>query len=192
MKNPTTKNLILASSSPRRRSLLGQIVNSFTIAEPRDIDETYPATLPAVEVAPYLSRLKAEAYAVLIGPDDILITADTVVILDGEILGKPHSDEEAFEMLRRMNNRPHRVVTGVTLMSKEKTETFSVETQVYFDNMSDEEFRDYIAEYQPFDKAGAYGIQEWIGCRGIVGIDGCFYNVMGLPINALYQHLKVF
>lgn len=192
MKSPTNKKIILASNSPRRRQLLKEIVPDFIIAESRDIDERYPKNLSVELVAPYLSQLKAESYADLIDSDKLLITADTVVILENQILGKPHSREDAIEMLQRMRDKSHFVITGVTIKTKERTETFSSKTVVYFDNLSDEEIETYVDYFRPYDKAGAYGIQEWVGCRGIKKIEGCFYNVMGLPLNLLYYHLSKF
>ncbi len=192
MKSPVNKKIILASNSPRRRQLLGEIVPEFTLAPKRDIDETYPEVLKTEEVAPYLSRLKAMGYAYLVDANTIVITADTVVIVDDEILGKPHNAEEAAAMLRKLSGRIHKVMTGVTLKSADKTVTFANTTEVRFDDLNDAEIEAYIEEFKPFDKAGSYGIQEWIGCRGIKSINGCFYNVMGLPLNDLYNHLSQF
>lgn len=192
MTNPTNKQIILASNSPRRRQLLRQIISDFEIAEPRDIEESYPPTLPVEDVAPYLSELKANAFSDLLKTDKLLITADTVVILEDKILGKPHSRDEAVEMLKKMRDKVHNVITGVTLKTKDKTITFCSKTAVHFDNLSDQEIESYVDEFQPYDKAGAYGIQEWIGCRGIKEIEGCFYNVMGLPLNLLYKQLSDF
>lgn len=192
MKNPTSKKVILASNSPRRRQLLAGILTDFEIAEPRDIDESYPETLPVNEVAAYLSRLKAEAYRDLLQSDNMIITADTVVVLNGKILGKPHNTDEAYEMLKGLSGNNHIVITGVTLKSAEKTTTFSSITKVTFDEIEDRDIYAYIEEFRPFDKAGSYGIQEWIGYRGIKKIEGCYYNVMGLPLNDLYNHLRAF
>ena len=192
MKSPASKRIVLASNSPRRRQLLKEIVDDFDIAESREIEETYPENLPAEKVPAYLSRLKAEAFSDLIGSDNILMTADTVVILNGKILGKPHNEEEAVRMLLSLSGREHIVITGVTLKSSEKTDTFSCRTSVHFDEISEDEIRQYVAEFKPFDKAGSYGIQEWIGCRGISAINGCFYNVMGLPVSMIYNHLQSF
>lgn len=192
MRSPIDKKVLLASNSPRRRQLLKEIVNDFEIAPSREVDETYPSTLTAAEVAPYLSRLKADAYADLIDDDTVLITADTVVIVDDKIIGKPRSSEEAVQMLETIAGREHVVITGVTLRSNVKTDTFSCATSVFFDKIGKDELQQYVDEFKPFDKAGSYGIQEWIGCRGINRIDGCFYNVMGLPLNMLYTRLKAF
>lgn len=188
------KTILLASNSPRRRELLHLIVPEFEIAESRDIDEKYPAGLSPEEVPAFLSRLKASAYRDVLLPHEVLVTADTVVILDGRILGKPHSIGEAVEMLRSLCGRTHTVVTGVTLTSLEgkKCDTFSEHTLVTFAQLSDSEIEAYVERYRPLDKAGAYGIQEWFGAAGISRIDGCFYNVMGLPLHALYEHLRSF
>ena len=182
--------LLLASNSPRRRELLGLLDVDFEIVAPRPVEEIYPADLPAEEVAPYLSALKASAYADLPKGDKIVVTADTVVVCDGQILGKPKDRDEAIAMLHLLSGKTHKVVTGVTLMSEDQTVTFAETTLVTFDSLSDEMIETYVDRYRPFDKAGAYGIQEWIGCVGIRGINGCYYNVMGLPLHALHTHLR--
>ena len=192
MNAPTSKKVVLASNSPRRRQLLRDIIPNFTVAESRSIDESYPEGLTAEEIAPFLSKLKADAYADLIDNNTLLITADTIVIIDGRILGKPRDGQEALEMLKTLSGNMHTVVTGVTLRSKTKSRTFSCATQVYFDKIPEHELIQYIETFNPIDKAGAYGIQEWIGCRGINKIDGCFYNVMGLPLNRLYNEITEF
>lgn len=195
---PTEKyegvNVLLASNSPRRRELLGLLLPAFEIAVPRDIDEVYPATLQAHEVPAYLSQLKARAYADLLAPGELIITADTIVISEGRIFGKPHSGHEAVEMLMQLQDATHTVVTGVTLMSLsgKRNDTFSEVTHVTFGPLGRAEIESYVERYRPFDKAGAYGIQEWIGAAAIARVDGCFYNVMGLPLHALYTHLKDF
>ncbi len=184
-------HIILASASPRRRELLKMITPDFDIASGIEVDETYPNTLPAEEVPVFLSQLKARAYRCRLATDhDILITADTVVIIDGDILGKPASRDEAISMLTRLSGRTHHVVTGVTLTTLHKSESFSQLTQVHFDNISSADIEHYVDNYRPYDKAGAYGIQEWIGAAAISGIEGSFYNVMGLPVHALHQHLR--
>lgn len=167
------------------------IVPDFKIASGKDVDEIYPAGLAPELVPEYLSRLKASAYICDLQPDDVLITADTVVILDGKILGKPHSRQEAIEMLESMQGRTHIVVTGVTVSFADgRSESLSQHTEVDFDALSHEEIEYYVDNYRPYDKAGAYGIQEWIGAAAIIGIRGSFYNVMGLPVHALYVMLK--
>ena len=193
MQNLITDRVVaLASNSPRRRELLGLIVPDFKIFKTPDVDETYPADLRVIEVAPYLSRLKAEACRRYIQDDEIVITADTVVIVDDQILGKPHDAADARRMLRLLSGRDHTVVTGFTLTSASSAYTDSAHTTVTFDELSDEEIDYYIEHYKPFDKAGAYGIQEWIGCIGIKRIEGSYYNVMGLPLHKLYKALRAF
>ena len=182
--------LLLASNSPRRRELLGLLDLDYEIVAPRPVEEIYPADLPAEEVAPYLSALKASAYVGLPKGDEIIVTADTVVVCEGLILGKPKDREDAVAMLNMLSGKTHKVVTGVTLMSERRTVTFSETTLVTFDALSDSMIETYVDRYRPFDKAGAYGIQEWIGCVGISGINGCYYNVMGLPLHALHTHLR--
>ncbi|MCM1067291.1 MAG: Maf family nucleotide pyrophosphatase [Muribaculaceae bacterium] len=184
--------VVLASNSPRRRELLGLIVPAFEIAQSKDVEETYPAILDQHKVPEYLSRLKAEAYRHDIGEEVLLITADTVVILDGTILGKPQSAAEAKEMLRRLSGRTHTVVTGVCLSTINRSESFSASTKVSFAPLAESEIEAYVERFMPLDKAGAYGIQEWVGAAAIEGIEGSFYNVMGLPLHALYLHLRDF
>lgn len=184
--------LILASRSPRRQQLLRDCGLEYTLAAPYEVEEIYPATLPCDQVPVYLSRLKSEAYPTPLNDRDILITADTVVILDRDILGKPHNREEALSMLERLSGRSHRVVTGVTLRTRDRILSFDAHSEVRFAPLSREAITYYIDQYKPFDKAGSYGIQEWIGYVGIEGIQGSFYNVMGLPIQKLYDQLNRF
>ncbi len=184
--------LILASRSPRRRELLAGCDLHFEIAEGYEVEEVYPETLAAEKVPEYLSGLKADGYPYPLADGDILITADTVVISRGRILGKPHSREEAMEMIRELSGRTHLVVTGVSLRDNRRSVSFSAESKVSFRELSDEEIAYYVDTYKPFDKAGAYGIQEWIGRTAIESIEGSFYNVMGLPVAALYKHLASF
>lgn len=188
----TSKKILLASNSPRRRELLGLIQPSFKIAHLHDIDESYPASLPLRDIPTYLSLLKAKSYKDEIDDDEILVTADTVVICEDKVLGKPKAFDDAIAMLKLLRDRTHIVVTGVTLSSSDHTDTFSETTEVTFGHLSDDEISDYVLSFRPFDKAGSYGIQEWIGCVGITGIKGCFYNVMGLPLHSLYIHLRQF
>ena len=182
--------LILASASPRRRELLADCDLDFVLAEKFECEECYPANLAAEKVAEYLSQLKSNAYPHALGEKDILLTADTVVILGDKILGKPHSEEEAVEMISSLSGATHKVVTGVTLRTAKQTISFSAESLVSFRTLEAEEVRYYVEKYRPLDKAGAYGIQEWIGYIGIEGIEGSFYNVMGLPVQRLYATLK--
>lgn len=189
---PTKARVLLASNSPRRRELLGILVPDYAIAEMHQIDETYPADMPLHQVPAYLSQLKAKAYSPQLVPNEIILTADTIVINGDKILGKPHTEQEATDMLMSLMGKTHTVVTGVTLSSLAHTETFSETTEVTFGNLSEQEVLAYIRNFRPYDKAGAYGIQEWIGCAAITGIKGCFYNVMGLPLHALYTRLRDF
>lgn len=184
-------NVILASGSPRRAELLHSAEIPFTIADKFHADEHYPASTPAHEVPAFLSILKSQAYPTPLAPKDILITADTVVILNGDVLGKP-APEKAFQMLEQLNGQTHTVITAVTLRSATKSHTFSNSSSVTFELLTNEELKYYAQKYAPYDKAGAYGIQEWIGCVGIKSIVGSFYNVMGLPICQLYRELKNF
>lgn len=188
----TSKNVILASNSPRRRELLHKIIPNFTIAPSRDVDESFPADLPTHKVAQYISAKKAAAYADFVDENTMLITADTVVLCNGEILGKPKDAHDAADMLRRLSAHEHSVTTGFTIKTFEREVSFTEETFVTFAELSDSEISDYIDIFAPFDKAGAYGIQEWIGCIAISQIKGCFYNVMGLPLHKLYRAIKSF
>ena len=183
------KRLLLASGSPRRRELTEQLGMEVVRAHQKDVEETYPDTLSAAEVAPYLSRLKAEAYMGEIAPDEVLLTADTVVVDGDRILGKPRDEGEAHAMLRELSGHTHQVITGVTLASDKGMQTFSEVTEVEFAELTDDEISYYVEKYRPLDKAGAYGIQEWIGYIGIKGIKGDYYNVMGLPLRRVYEHL---
>lgn len=179
----------LASASPRRRELMAMLGIPFTIADPADIEETYPTDLPATEVAPYLARLKSEAYR----PEGnmMIVTADTVVVApDGMVLGKPSGEHDARLMLRRLAGAPHTVVTGVAVATAERREVISCSTVVVFAPLSPVEIDYYVTNFHPFDKAGAYGIQEWIGAAAVARIDGSFYNVMGLPVHRLYTLLR--
>lgn len=186
------RRLLLASQSPRRRELLTGSGLSYELAPRYDCDEVYPAGLPAEEVPGYLSELKSRAYPAPLDRTDILLTADTVVVLDGEVLCKPRDREDAARMLRRLSGHSHTVVTGVTLRTPDRTHTFSVRSDVRFRELTDEEIDYYVDTFRPFDKAGSYGIQEWIGYVAIERIDGSFYNVMGLPIQKVYTELDQF
>ena len=177
--------IILASASPRRKELLAGLDLDFEVKVVKGVSESYPKTLRAEEVPQYISREKAAAYQV--ADDELLLTADTVVIVDNTILGKPHDADDARRMLRLISGRTHQVVTGVTLTTAQKT--FGVSTDVTFRQLTDDEIDYYIAHYRPFDKAGAYGIQEWIGYVGVTSIHGCYYNVMGLPVQRIYQEI---
>lgn len=185
-------NLILASASPRRRQLLADCGIQFTLAEKFECDETFPATMPCCEVAQHISALKSNAYPNPLSEKEILLTADTVVIAENKILGKPADRAAAVEMLTLLSGRKHTVITGVTIRTATHTHSFSVESSVYFRALTSEEMDYYIDTYKPFDKAGAYGIQEWIGYVAIEGIEGSFFNVMGLPVQRLYVELDLF
>lgn len=185
-------NVILASASPRRRELLRAAGIEYHTASKFECEESYPSSLIAEDVAPYLSRLKSHAYPVPLTCGDLLITADTTVILGGEVLGKPASSDEAKAMLRRLSGREHSVVTGVTLRSTERERTFAAISKVRFATLTDEQIEYYVDRYAPMDKAGAYGIQEWIGYVGIESLEGSFYNVMGLPVQRLCRELECF
>ena len=184
--------LILASQSPRRRQLLSDAGLEFTLAPRFECDETFPQDMPAEDVAEYLSRLKSEAYPEPLAEGDILLTADTVVIADNRVLGKPSDRAEAIEMISLLSGCDHEVITGCTLRTATRQRSFSVRSKVHFRALDREEIEYYVDCYRPFDKAGAYGIQEWIGYVGIEGIEGSFYNVMGLPVQRLYSILKEF
>ena len=182
--------LILASASPRRRELLAACDIDFTLAEKFECDERYPADLEADKVAEFLSQLKSNAYPHALKEGDILLTADTVVIAGGEILGKPKDNTDAERMLKILSGATHKVVTGVTLRTPSRTISFSAESLVTFRVLENEEIAYYIEKYRPLDKAGAYGIQEWIGYTAIEGLQGSFYNVMGLPVQKVCIALK--
>lgn len=184
------KKLILASKSPRRHELLRGLDLDFEVNVKPGVGESYPDNIPAEQVPEYISKEKADAYD--IGEDEILLTADTVVILDGEIMGKPHDAIAACDMLHKLSGHTHHVVTGVTIRSKEKSVSFFDTTAVTFRQLADSEINYYVKKYKPMDKAGAYGVQEWIGYVGVTHIDGSFYNVMGLPVERVYEELAKF
>ena len=186
------KKIILASNSPRRRELLAGLDLDFEVKVIKGIDESYPETLAPDKVAQYIAAKKADAYVPAIHEDDLVITADTVVIVDNDILGKPHDESEAKAMLRRISGRSHQVVTGVCLVTKDKRREFSVSTDVTFRSLSESEIDYYVSHYRPFDKAGASGIQEWIGYVGVTGLNGSYFNVMGLPVQRIYSELQHF
>ena len=181
--------LILASNSPRRKELLTGLGIPFEVRVLQDIDEHYPENLPVNEVARYIAKEKADAYRRIVAADELIITADTVVIVGDEILGKPVDEADAVRMLKLLSGRTHQVTTGVCLLTAEKERCFDVTTDVTFKTLTDEEIHYYVNRYCPFDKAGAYGIQEWIGYIGVTGLNGSYYNVMGLPVQRIYQEL---
>jgi len=184
------KKIILASKSPRRKELLNLLDVEFTI-EVRTVNEVFSDGLKTDEVAEYLARLKADAFK-SIKPDELVITADTVVVLNDEILGKPKNALESQQMLKSLSGKSHQVITGVCLKTNERLISFSSSTKVYFKKLTITEIDYYIEKYQPFDKAGSYGIQEWIGAIGITKIEGSYFNVVGLPIYQLNEALKQF
>lgn len=184
--------IVLASNSPRRKELLQRLGVPFKVRTLFGIDEHYPETLRGEDIVRYISRVKAQAYRPSMAPDELLITADTIVCLGGQVMGKPKDAEAARDMLRQLSGQTHQVITGVTIVTQKRTEDFAVTTQVTFAELSDEEIAYYVDNYIPFDKAGAYGIQEWIGMVAVEGIKGSYFNVVGLPIQRLYQRLKTF
>lgn len=184
------KRIILASNSPRRRELLAGLDLDFEVKVLPDIAESYPDNLLVAEVAGYIARQKARPYRELIGENDLVITADTVVIVEDEVLGKPKDEEDARRMLQLISGRTHQVVTGVCLLTTNKEQAFSVTTDVTFKLLSEDEISYYIEHYKPFDKAGAYGVQEWIGYIGVTSINGSYFNVMGLPVQRLWEEIK--
>ena len=182
--------LVLASGSPRRRALLGELGYEVSYTS-LNVDEHLSSPLPAAQVAEHLACRKAAAFPIdTLDEDSVLVTADTVVVLDGRILGKPADRDEATQMLHSLSGRSHTVYTGVCLRSRQQQTAFTESTEVHFRQLEDTEIAYYIDHYHPFDKAGAYGIQEWIGMVGIERIEGCFYNVMGLPVSRLYRTLR--
>ena len=197
MQSPLSKHLegrrlILASGSPRRRELLGELGLEFTIGQIKDYDETYPASLKYDEIPAYIAEQKSVHYKGELEPNDVLITSDTIVAIDGDILGKPKDKSEAIKMLRELSGRTHHVVTGLCIRSTQKTVTISDTCEVTFDILSDEDIEYYVDNFKPFDKAGAYGIQEWIGLSNIKSITGSVYTVIGLPVQQLYKALMLF
>ena len=179
--------LILASNSPRRKELLGGLGIPFEVRVLQGIDESYPETVPTDKIAEFIATNKAKAYEV--ADDEILITADTVVIVDDEILGKPADADDARQMLRKLSGKSHHVITGVSLKSYDKQKTFSVDTEVTFKTLSESEIDYYVTRYKPFDKAGAYGIQEWIGYIGVTSLHGSYFNVVGFPVQRIYDEV---
>jgi len=185
------RKLILASKSPRRSFLLQQAGFEFDV-QVMDVEETYPDDLSVEEVAPYLARKKARAARHFITTDEIILASDSVVIVENEIFGKPTDDKDAVRILQALSGRMHLVITGVCLLSNEKEEVFSDVAKVYFEELTAEDIDYYIEHYKPYDKAGAYAIQEWIGLCKISKIEGTYSNIMGLPMHLVYQKLKSF
>lgn len=186
-------NIILASNSPRRKELLAGLGIDYKVRVADDVDESFPKEeLSPDEVPLYLASKKAQANCAIMEDNDLIITADTVVISDKEVLGKPSDKEEAIKMLLKLSGRTHHVVTGVCLTSKDQQRRFKVSTDVTFKKLTTEEIDYYINTYHPYDKAGAYGIQEWIGYIGVTELSGSYFNVMGLPIQRIYMELQNF
>lgn len=192
LENLAAYRIILGSNSPRRRELLAGLDLSFDVHVIPGLEENYPDSLQPQEIPVFLSKQKAEAYLPTLEDQVLLITADTIVWNETEVIGKPKDREDAIRMLRSLSGHEHQVVTGVCLTTTKKQETFSVVSSVRFASLTDEEIIYYVDKYKPFDKAGAYGIQEWIGYVGVESISESFYNVMGLPVQRLYQELKRF
>lgn len=192
LENLAAYRIILGSNSPRRRELLAGLDLSFDVHVIPGLEENYPDSLQPQEIPVFLSKQKAEAYLPTLEDQVLLITADTIVWNETEVIGKPKDREDTIRMLRSLSGHEHQVVTGVCLTTTKKQETFSVVSSVRFASLTDEEIIYYVDKYKPFDKAGAYGIQEWIGYVGVESISGSFYNVMGLPVQRLYQELKRF
>lgn len=184
------KRLILASNSPRRKELLAGLGLEFEVRVMKGIDESYPDDLVGEDIPKYISRQKAKAYIPTLAPDEVLITSDTIVYVDGKVLGKPRDAADAYDMLRLLSGRTHEVITGVTIVeSGREPRCFATTTLVTFKQLTDDEINYYITNYRPFDKAGAYGIQEWIGYIGVTSIEGSYFNVMGLPVQRVYESL---
>ena len=192
LENLSKYKIILGSNSPRRKELLSGLDIEFNVKVIPGLEENYPETLDPQEIPVFLSKQKAEAYLSSLDNTMLLITADTIVWNGNAVIGKPKNRAEAIQMLRSLSGHEHHVVTGVCLTTTKKQLTFSVISTVRFASLSDEEIIYYVDKYKPFDKAGAYGIQEWIGYVGVESISGSFYNVMGLPVQRLYQELKTF
>ena len=190
MLNNLPYNIILGSQSPRRQELLHGLDVNFNVNVIAGLEENYPATLQGEEIPMFLAQQKADAYRNTLTPQDMLITADTIVWLDGVVYGKPKDEADAKKMLRALSGKTHDVITGVCVTTTERQETFAAVSKVTFASFSDDEINYYIEKYQPMDKAGSYGVQEWIGYIGVEHIDGSFYNVMGLPVQRLYTLLK--
>lgn len=184
--------IVLASNSPRRRELLAGLGIDFTVRVIGGIDESWPKELKGEDIPLYISREKAAPYKAQIAPDELVITADTIVYVDGEVLGKPADKADAVRMLRLISGRWHEVITGVTLMTADRERSFAVTTRVKFCNLTEEEILQYVESGLPMDKAGAYGIQEWIGYVGVEAIEGSYFNVVGLPVQRLYRELLLF
>lgn len=181
--------VILASNSPRRKELLAGLGVDYEVRALPDVDESYPETLQGADIPLYIAKEKADAYVSMLQPGELMITADTIVWLDGQVLGKPTDREDALRMLRAMSGGIHQVFTGVCITTTEWQRSFTAQTEVRFATLSEEEIAYYVDNFHPMDKAGAYGVQEWIGFIGVENISGSYYNIMGLPVQKLYREL---
>ncbi|MBB77864.1 MAG: septum formation protein Maf [Crocinitomicaceae bacterium] len=184
------KKIILASKSPRRQELVKELNFEFEIRSNKDVEEIYPDLLDPYKVPEYLAALKSSPIISSLSENEILLTSDTIVLFQNQILGKPKSKEEGIKMLKTLSGKTHEVITGVQLKDINKTISFSSITKVFFKHLTDEEISFYIEKHNPLDKAGSYAIQEWIGYIGVSKIEGCYYNVMGLPLHDIYKKLK--
>lgn len=190
LNNVSKYNIILASNSPRRKELLAGLGLNFTVKTIADIDESYPEHLKGSEIAEHISLKKAKAYEKILSNNDLIITADTIVWSENKVLGKPKDKQNAIEMIKTLSGKTHIVYTAVSITTTEWQKSFTTASEVLFDNLTDEEIEYYVDHYKPFDKAGAYGIQEWIGYIAVKSIKGSFYNIIGLPVQRLYTELK--
>ena len=188
----TNYKVLLASNSPRREELLRGIDIDFEVKVLPYIDESYPDNIPSKEIAEFVAIKKAKPYAASLHEDELLLTADTIVLLEDKVLGKPADKEEAKQMLHELSEKTHRVITGVCLTSAKKQTSFSATSDVEFGKLTDQEIEYYVERYSPMDKAGAYGVQEWIGYVAVKHINGSYYNIMGLPIQRVYRELIKF
>lgn len=192
LENLNKFNIVLASNSPRRKELLQRLGLKFKVRTLYGIDESYPDSLRGEDIVRYISRAKAQAYKSSMASNELLITADTIVCQEGIVLGKPNGEKEAKSMLRLLSGKMHQVITGVTIVTAERVENFSVTTHVKFAEIDEESINFYVNNFLPYDKAGGYGIQEWIGLVAVEEIKGSYFNVVGLPVQRLYQRLKTF
>ncbi len=190
LENIADYHIILGSNSPRRKELLAGLDIPYEVKIVPDVEETYPEYLHKEEIPLFLAKKKADAYLPILKPNDLLITADTIVWLDGKVYGKPENEAEAINMLSALSGNIHEVITGVCLTTQKKQQSFFAVSKVKFATLDEDEILYYIDKYRPYDKAGSYGVQEWIGYIGVEALEGSFYNVMGLPVRMLYKHLK--
>ena len=192
LKNLDKYEILLASNSPRRRELLAGLEIEYKVTSIPDVDESFPQDLSMEEIPQYIAKQKALAYLHHMNEETLLITADTIVWSEGKVLGKPSDNNQAYDMIASLSGKTHSVVTGVYIQTTQKNVCFSTVTKVTFDTLSDEEIKHYVDIYKPMDKAGSYGIQEWIGFVGVKSIEGSYFNVMGLPVQRLYKELQSF